>query len=71
MLLHAMRKFVAFEEYDPRAPVPYPDWEQPLVRAFHRRRTTGIYLGCPVGPYRRYVVEAVVASVSGILKQSR
>jgi protoheme ferro-lyase len=69
MFAHAMRKYVAFSDYDPHAPVPYPDWEQPLVRVFHRDATTGIYLGCPVGPYRRYVVEAVVASVSQILRQ--
>jgi hypothetical protein len=63
MILHAMKKFSAFAGYDPRAPIPYPDWEQPLVRTFRDGKTTGIYVGCPVGPYRRYVVDATVASV--------
>ncbi len=68
MIFHAMKKFNAFAEYDCRAPVPYPDWEQPLVRCFREAKTTGIYAGCPVGPYRKHVVEAVVASVGEILK---
>ncbi len=63
MILHAMKKFSAFAGYDPHAPIPYPDWEQPLVRTFRDGKTTGIYAGCPVGPYRRYVVDATVASV--------
>jgi protoheme ferro-lyase len=63
MILHAMRKFCAFAEYDPYEPIPYPDWEQPLVRTFRERTTTGIYAGCPVGPYRKHVVEATVSSV--------
>jgi protoheme ferro-lyase len=63
MILHAMKKFSAFAGYDPHTPIPYPDWEQPLVRTFRDGRTTGIYAGCPVGPYRRYVVDATVASV--------
>ncbi|MBN1178657.1 MAG: ferrochelatase [Anaerolineae bacterium] len=67
MIFHAMKKFDAFAEYDLNAPVPYPDWDRPLVRTFHEGKTTGIYAGCPVGPYRRYVVEAVEASVSEIL----
>jgi protoheme ferro-lyase len=68
MILHAMRKFRVFSEYDISAPIPYPDWEQPLVRTFREGRTTGIYAGCPVGPYRKYVVEATVASVSEVLQ---
>jgi len=71
MILHAMKKLDVFGDYDPNAPVPYPDWEQPLVRIFHQGRTTGIYAGCPVGPYRRYVVEAVVDSVMGVLRPKR
>ena len=63
MILHAMKKFRAFAEYDPNEPISYPDWEQPLVRTFREGKTTGIYAGCPVGPYRKYVVEATVASV--------
>jgi protoheme ferro-lyase len=63
MIFHAMKKFTAFAEYDPYAPIPYPDWEQPLVRSFRQGRTTGIYTGCPVGPYRKHVVEATVASI--------
>jgi len=68
MILHAMKKFRAFAKYDPYAPIPYPDWEQPLVRTFRDGKTTGIYAGCPVGPYRRYVVEATVASVQDALQ---
>jgi hypothetical protein len=30
-------------------------------------KTTGIYAGCPVGPYRRHVVAAVVNSVASLL----
>lgn len=71
MIFHAMKKFNAFAEYDRTAPVPYPDWEQPLVRTFREGKTTGIYAGCPVGPYRRHVVEAVVASVGALLSQGR
>lgn len=63
MILHAMKKFRAFAEYDPNAPISYPDWDRPLVRTFREGKTTGIYAGCPVGPYRKYVVEATVASV--------
>jgi hypothetical protein len=70
MILHAMKKFKAFKEYDPYAPIPYQDWEKPLVRTFHERKTTGIYTGCPVGPYRKYIVEAVIASLSDILKEN-
>ncbi|MCU0457353.1 MAG: hypothetical protein MUE74_13730, partial [Bacteroidales bacterium] len=35
MILHAMKKFSAFREYDKYAPIPYPDWEKPLKRTFH------------------------------------
>jgi protoheme ferro-lyase len=70
MILHAMKKFKAFSTYDPYEPVQYPDWEKPLVRTFQEGKTTGIYAGCPVGPYRKYVVESAVASVSEILKQA-
>ncbi len=69
MILHAMKKFKAFSSYDPNEPVPYPDWEKPLVRSFREGKTTGIYAGCPVGPYRRYIVEAAVASIKDILTQ--
>jgi protoheme ferro-lyase len=68
MILHAMKKFRVFGEYDPFAPIPYPDWEQPLVRTFREGKTMGIYGGCPVGPYRKHVVEAAVASVSEVLQ---
>lgn len=67
MIFHAMKKFNAFAEYDRNAPVPYPDWEQPLVRTFREGRTTGIYAGVPVGPYRKHVVQAVVDSLSAVL----
>jgi hypothetical protein len=68
MIFHAMKKFCAFADYDRYAPIPYPDWEKPLVRTFHEGKTTGIYAGCLVGPYRKYVVEAVIASISDVLR---
>lgn len=68
MIFHAMKKFCAFSEYDRNIPVPYPDWDKPLVRLFTEGKTTGIYAGCPVGPYRKYVVDAVVSSISEVLK---
>jgi len=67
MFLHAMKKFKAFSSYDPDEPVPYPDWEKPLVRSFREGKTTGIYAGCPVGKYRKYVVESAVTSIRDIL----
>lgn len=67
MIFHAMKKFNAFANYDRNIPVPYPDWEQPLVRENHEGTTTGIYTGCPVGPYRKYIVQAAFDSVSEIL----
>jgi protoheme ferro-lyase len=69
MILHAMKKFKAFSTYDPYEPVPYPDWEKPLVRTFREGKTTGIYAGCPVGPYRKYIVGSAVASLTEILSQ--
>lgn len=68
MFLHAIKKFKAFSSYDPNEPVPYPDWEKPLVRSFREGKTTGIYAGCPVGPYRKYIVESAVTSITDILK---
>ena len=68
MIFHAMKKFNAFDEYDRNNPVPYPDWEKPLVRTFRQGKTTGIYAGTPVGPYRKYVVQALVDSITQILK---
>ena len=68
MIFHAMRKFNAFKEYNYNSPVHYPDWEQPLRRMFREGKTTGIYSGCPVGPYRKYIVGAVVQSISEIFK---
>ncbi len=69
MIFHAMKKFIAFPDYNREAPVPYPDWERPLTRTFHAGKTTGIYAGCPVGPYRRHVVAAVVNSLSPWLEK--
>jgi hypothetical protein len=69
MILHSMKKSKAFSTYDPYEPVHYPDWEKPFVRTFQEGRTTGIYARCPVGPYRKNVVESAVVSVSEILKQ--
>jgi hypothetical protein len=68
MFLHALKKFNAFSSYDPNEPVPYPDWEKPLVRSFREGKTTGIYAGCPVGPYRKYIVKSAVTSITDILK---
>lgn len=68
MIFHAMKKFNAFREYDKNQPVPYPDWEKPLVRTFHEGKTTGIYTGTPVGPYRVHVVQAVVNSIASVLE---
>lgn len=68
MIFHAMKKFNAFPCYDRNAPIPYPDWEKPLVRTFTEGKTTGIYAGCPVGPYRKYVVKAVIDSITEIMK---
>jgi hypothetical protein len=67
MIFHAMKKFNAFSEYDHTQPIPYPDWEQPLVRKFKEGKTTGIYAGTPVGPYSQYVVQALVASLTAVL----
>jgi len=69
MFFHAIKKFRAFKEFNPYMPVPYPDWDKPLVRIFKEGRTTGIYAGCPVGPYRPLVAEAVAASVSEVLEK--
>ena len=70
MIFHAMKKFTVFSNYDRNDPVPYPNWDEPLVRTFHEGKTTGVYAGCPVGPYRKYVVEAMVNSVGGVLAQA-
>ena len=59
MILHAMKKFTAFNDYDKYAPILYPDWEKPLERVFNNSSTTGIYAGCPVGKYRKHIVEAI------------
>ena len=67
MFFHAIKKFSAFPDYDRYQLVLYPDWEKPLVRTFHAGRTTGIYAGTLVGPYCKYVVQALVASLSEIL----
>ncbi len=67
MIFHAMKKFHAFAEYDRNQPIPYPDWETPLVRQFHEGKTTGIYAGTPVGKYRKYIVEALVNSICDVL----
>lgn len=67
MIFHAMKKYHAFSSFNRYDPVPYPDWEVPLVRRFTEGNTTGIYCGTPVGPYRRHIVQAVVDSISEIL----
>lgn len=67
MIFHAMKKFRLFPDYDRDQPVPYPDWEESLVRRFHAGNTTAIYAGTPVGPYRKYVVQALVDSISDVV----
>ena len=67
MIFHGMKKFSAFAEYDRFLPIPYPDWNYPLIRRFTEGRTTGIYCGTPVGPYRKYMVQAAVDSISEVL----
>jgi len=67
MIFHAMKKFNGLKEYDCMQPVPYPDWEKPLVRRFKEDQTTCIYAGTPVGPYRKYIVQALVDSISTIM----
>jgi hypothetical protein len=69
MVFHAMKKFYAFSSYNRYDPIPYPDWEKPLVRTFRESKTTGIYAGCPVGPYRKFVVQAVAKSIAEVLEQ--
>jgi hypothetical protein len=71
MIFHAMKKFRAFPDYDRNQMVPYPDWEKPLVRKFHAGSTIGIYAGTPVGSYRKYVVQAVINSISEVLDSTR
>jgi hypothetical protein len=70
MIFHAMKKFSALSTYDRNAPIPYPDWEIPLVRKVSEGKTTVIYAGTPVGPYRKYVVQALVGSVADVLGSS-
>ena len=69
MILHAMKKFRAFASYDCNTPVPYPDWEKPLVRKFIEGKTTGIYAGTPVDPYRKYIVQALTNSLADVLAE--
>lgn len=71
MFHHAMKKFRAFKEFNPNIPVPYPDWDRPLVRVFREGKTTGIYAGCPVGPYRPFVAEAITTSVAAVLENHK
>ncbi len=71
MFFHALKKFRAFREFDPYTPVPYPDWDKPVTRVFKEGKITGIYTGCPVGPYRSSVAEAVADSISKVLENSK
>ena len=68
MILLAMKKFRSFSEYNKFEPIKYTDWEQPLVRKFHEGNTTGIYTGCPVGKYRKYIVKAILNSILDLMK---
>jgi hypothetical protein len=69
MVHHARKKFIAFSEYSQYNPVDYPDWDQPLKRQFKENRTTGIYIGVPVGDrYRPYVVQALADCVCEVLE---
>jgi hypothetical protein len=67
MFLHAMHKFDVFEDYDVYEPVEYVDWERPLRRVYHSGETTLVYASCPVGPYRRHIVDAVVNSIGEVM----
>lgn len=67
MIFHGMKKFSAFSEYDKYQPIPYSDWKKPLIRMFKDRKTTGIYCGTSVGVYRKYIVRAVIDSISDVL----
>lgn len=68
MILHAMKKYHVFGDFNRYQPVHYPDWNQPFVRRFKQGKTNAIYGGCLVGPYRKYVVDAVTASVGQVLQ---
>jgi len=70
MIFHAMKKFRAFTSYSFYEPVDYPDWENPLVRYFREGKTTGIYAGCPVGPYRKYVALAIRDSICSVFRDN-
>jgi hypothetical protein len=63
MVFHAMKKYDLFDDYDRNQPVAYHDWDQPMVRIFHKNNTKAIYAGCLVGQYRSFVVDAIVSSL--------
>jgi hypothetical protein len=71
MIFHAMKKYDVFDDYDRNRPVEYYDWDQPMVRTFHNKSTKAIYAGCLVGPYRSFVVDAIVSSLSEVLGDSK
>jgi len=68
MIFHAIKKYVAFSYYHINDPVHYPDWEKPLERRFLEKDTIGIYTGCPVGPYRKWVAQAVSGSILSLFR---
>ncbi|MEE4115441.1 MAG: hypothetical protein V2I37_04700 [Marinilabiliaceae bacterium] len=63
MIYHALKKFTVFPDFDVNRPVPYPDWDKPLVRTFSSGKTKAISLGCPVGKYRKFIVDAITGSI--------
>jgi len=69
MIFHAMKKFSVFKEYDCFQSIEYQNWDKPLVRTFREGNTTGIYAGCPVGPYRKHLVDALINSISPYLRE--
>lgn len=71
MIFHAMKKYDVFTDYDRNQPVRYDDWDRPMVRTFHNHSTKAIYTGCLVGPYRSFVVDAVVSSLSQVLGENK
>ena len=63
MIYHALKKFTVFPDFDINQPIPYPDWDKPLLRRFSKGKTEAISLGCPVGKYRKHIVDGIFESV--------
>lgn len=63
MIYHALKKFTVFPDFDINNPLPYPDWDIPLERRFRAGNTEAISLGCPVGKYRKYLVDGIAGAI--------